>query len=83
MIRFRLQQAGYGGGGLFTDEAVRAIHHYTRGYPRKLALVCHNALEQLVMKERAVVDEELVKDLIANDVKPVGVHIGEALDAFE
>jgi general secretion pathway protein A len=83
MIRYRLDLAGYRGDGLFTEEAIRAIHAYTRGYPRKLTLICHNSLEHLVMHDKRVVDEALVKDLIAQDVKPAGVGALESLNAFE
>lgn len=65
MIGFRLRRAGYNGdGGLFTDEAVKLIHQFTQGYPRKIAMLCHDALEQAVMKERSVVDAQDISALI-------------------
>ena len=70
MIGFRLNQAGYQGDGLFSDEAIRLIHEQTRGYPRQMAMFCHNILETLVMQDRKIVDESLVKELIATDLKP-------------
>jgi len=70
MIGFRLGQAGYQGEGLFTDEAVRLIHAQTRGYPRQMSLLCHNILETLVMQDRKIVDEALVRELIATDLRP-------------
>lgn len=73
MIRFRLSQAGYQGDGLFSDEAIRLIHEQTRGYPRQMAMFCHNILETLVMQDRKMVDEALVKELIAMDLKPLRV----------
>ncbi len=64
MIRFRLGSAGCSDSrSLFTPEAVQAIHRFTQGYPRKIALVCHNALEALVMHERHVVDSTLIQEL--------------------
>jgi general secretion pathway protein A len=72
MVDFRLSQAGYKGEEpLFTDEAIKRIWEHTGGYPRKLTLMCHNALEGLVMYERERVDEEVVARLIADDVQPV------------
>ncbi len=72
MIDFRLSRAGYAGTEpLFTDEAVARIWEHTGGYPRKLTLMCHNALEGLVMYDRERVDGEVVDELIANDVQPV------------
>jgi len=73
MIDFRLSQAGYEGeGSLFTDEAVKRIWEHTGGYPRRLTLMCHNALEGLVMYEKDRVDGDVVARLIESDVQPVG-----------
>ena len=70
MIQFRLHSAGLADGQvLFTPGAVRAVHHATLGYPRRIALVCHNALEALVMHEKPLVDEELIETLLQDDVR--------------
>jgi general secretion pathway protein A len=68
MIRFRLRSAGYASEQpLFTSEAVRAIHRFTQGYPRQIALLCHNALETLVMHDRHIVDDTLIGDLVHHE----------------
>jgi general secretion pathway protein A len=68
LIDFRLRQAGHKGDAeLFTDGAVRAICRHSQGYPRRLALLCHNALESLVMYDAKVVDEALVNRLLEAD----------------
>jgi len=65
MIEFRLRQAGYiGYQSLFSDEAVRLIYDYSQGYPRKIAMICHDALEELVMRDAPVVDAGIIRDLI-------------------
>lgn len=65
MIEFRLKQAGYNQqNNLFSDEAVRMIYQHTQGYPRRIALLCHDALETLVMKDKFVVDSEIINSLI-------------------
>lgn len=70
MIEFRIQQAGYNGGvPLFTDEAVEEIYNYTQGYPRRIAMLCHNALKTLVMENKAVVDGRIIRDLISREIK--------------
>lgn len=71
VIQFRLQQAGYQGQGLFQDDALRLIHEHTRGYPRQLSLLCHNLLEMLVMRDFTVVDEALVREALAAELRPV------------
>ncbi len=80
MIQFRLRQAGYEGPGLFSEEAIRAIHEYTRGYPRKLGMFCHDALEHLVMQDRRMVDEAMVRELISRELLPVGGTAGGVPD---
>ena len=68
MLRFRLASAGLPDGrALFTPEAVRAIHRFTQGYPRQIALLCHNALEALVMHERPMVDDTLIGELVHDE----------------
>ena len=70
MIEFRLRQAGYNTEkGLFTDTAMNMIYQYTQGYPRKIAKLCHLALEELVMREKVSVDEALVAEMIEGDRK--------------
>lgn len=64
MINFRLRQAGYSWQkGLFTDEAIKLIYSNTQGYPRKISLLCHDALEAVVMKEGLTVDAEIISGL--------------------
>ncbi len=68
LIQFRLTQAGLSDGRqVFAREAIHAIHHFTQGYPRKISMLCHNALEALVMHERQIVDEPLIQELIRDE----------------
>ncbi len=71
LLTFRLQQAGHSGAGLFTDDAVRVVHEHTGGYPRKLSMLCHNLLEMLVMQDKTVVDEALVREAMAAELRPL------------
>lgn len=65
MIEFRVRQAGYRANmRLFMNDAVREIYNYTRGYPRRVTMLCHKALKGLVLKKRFVVDGRLVRDII-------------------
>lgn len=70
MITFRLQQAGLhaNDGDIFSDSAVQLIHAHTQGYPRRIATLCHDALEYIVMREKRQVDEAVIRELIANDI---------------
>ena len=68
MIQFRLQSAGLPADQrLFAPEAIVAIHRFTQGYPRQIALLCHNALEALVMHGKTTIDEPLIEELIHHE----------------
>jgi general secretion pathway protein A len=70
MIEFRLREAnGNSGMDLFTDGAIAKIYRFTQGYPWRIAMLCHNALKTLVMKNRPVVDGNLIGNLITQEVK--------------
>jgi general secretion pathway protein A len=72
MIGFRLKEAGYVSRyPIFTDDSIRAIYNYTQGYPRKIAMLCHDALEYLVMYKKETINKEVIEDLIRKDVQPV------------
>ena len=68
MIRFRLASAGLEGGhALFAPEAIRLIHRFTQGYPRQIALLCHRALEALVIHEQPAVDAAIIEELMQDE----------------
>ncbi|MCM8792657.1 MAG: AAA family ATPase [Candidatus Omnitrophica bacterium] len=70
MIEFRIRQAGYQGNmRLFLDEAIREIFEYSRGYPRRITMLCHQALKSLVLKNKFVVDRELIQEIIDSEIK--------------
>jgi general secretion pathway protein A len=70
MINFRLSQAGLPlEKRLFTDGAIKLVFAHTQGYPRRIAYLCHNALERLVMNNAAIVDEGIIYSLIHEEVR--------------
>jgi general secretion pathway protein A len=68
MIEFRLKEAGLDPGRrLFTPEAARRVFERSQGYPRKIAILCHNALEAAIMHEKGAVDEKLVDETASKE----------------
>ena len=68
LVAFRLAQAGFTDREpLFTEDAVRAIYDATQGYPRRIALLCHDALERLVMDHQPTVSVELIRTLVGRE----------------
>ena len=49
IIKHRLAEKG-GDRDYFTEEAIRAIHHQTQGYPRKINKLCHQLLLNMMRK---------------------------------
>lgn len=69
MIEFRLRQAGFDSNlKLFTDDAIAEIHRYSQGYPRRINLLCHNALRALLSQNKTVVDAGVIRDLALRSV---------------
>jgi len=76
MIIFRLRQAGYDSREeLFTTKAIQEIYQYTQGYPRRIATICHDALEQLVLSGKEDVDEEVIRTLINQESQLTEQHV--------
>ena len=70
MIHFRICQAGYQPKmDLFLEEALKETYQATRGYPRQVTMLCHRALKQMLMKNKAVVDREIVNGLIEEEAQ--------------
>lgn len=70
MIDFRLRKAGYVcGPAFFTNRAIGSIYRHTQGYPRRVSMLCHNALKSLVMNSKPIVDETIVQELIDSEIK--------------
>lgn len=70
MIGFRIEKAGYQGREkLFAEEVFKEIYGYTHGYPRQIAMLCHKVLKAIVMKNKPVVNKEVVKEVIDSEVK--------------
>lgn len=70
MIEFRLKQAGYSANmHLFLDDAIKEVHQYTGGYPRRITMLCHRALKTLVLKNKFVIDASLIQEIINEDIK--------------
>jgi general secretion pathway protein A len=68
MIEFRLRKAGYSSpASLFSPEAVKKIYEYTKGYPRQIARVCHNAIELLIMNDGVCVTKDIIDKVIQQD----------------
>jgi type II secretory pathway predicted ATPase ExeA len=65
MIAFRLRTAGYDARrNLFTPDAIQEIHRHSRGSPRRITTLCHDALEHLVVSDKDEVDATVIRGLI-------------------
>lgn len=65
MINFRLAKAGLEEGkSLFSAAAIDVIYHFTQGYPRKIILLCQEAIEELIVLGKHEVDDEMMEAII-------------------
>jgi len=65
LIDFRLREAGLPNNQqLFDKESIKIIYEYTQGYPRKIALLCHSALEEVIIQQKELVDEAVLMNII-------------------
>ena len=68
LINFRMIRAGYRGDHhLFLRDAVSEIYNATQGYPRKINMLCHKILKELVMANRESADGDFVRAVLAKD----------------
>lgn len=78
LIEFRIKKANYKGrSNLFLDEAIGEIYNQTKGYPRKINMLCHRILKELVMQDQIIVDRQLVNDVVEKNSKLDGLNQGE------
>lgn len=70
LIQFRMKAAGYNSAmPLFLDDGIAEIYNYSRGYPRKITMLCHKVLKEMILQNKQVVDQALVKVVIEKDLQ--------------
>ncbi|HBR15299.1 MAG TPA: transposase [Candidatus Omnitrophica bacterium] len=68
LIDFRISKAGYRGGKkLFLDEAISEIYNHTKGYPRKIIMLCHKILKEMVSQDVAIADRAFVEEVVSKE----------------
>ncbi len=61
-VQYRLNVAGVDD-GLFTKEALSAIHEYSKGFPRLINIICDNALFEGFLRRRSVIDQKMIEEV--------------------
>lgn len=61
-IKHRLKKAGNEFANIFTDDAIEEIYKHSRGVPRLINLICHNALISGLVHEARQIDKALVQE---------------------
>jgi general secretion pathway protein A len=67
LIEFRWKVAG-GEHHPFDDEALAAIFKYSKGLPRKISKLCHNALIRALSNELKVINKDIIEQ-VAQEVR--------------
>ena len=76
-ILFRLQHAG-AGESIFTMDAIRLIHEYASGIPRKINQICDMSLLITSYQKKQNVDAEDVRKVIADEARHWDEHVQAA-----
>jgi len=68
LIEYRIVKAGYESSmKLFDSDAISEIYNFSRGYPRRITMLCHRVLKELVIQNKYLVDKVLVRDVIEKE----------------
>jgi general secretion pathway protein A len=68
MIEYRLTQAGWPAGKmLFAPDAIKEIYACTQGKLRKTTQLCHQSLLKLMFREKKLVDQSLISEIIQEE----------------
>lgn len=59
-IKHRLKKAGNETADIFTDDAVEEVYKYSKGVPRLINLICHNALISGLVADSHLIKKETV-----------------------
>ncbi|MFZ0639628.1 MAG: AAA family ATPase [Candidatus Acidiferrales bacterium] len=77
--RLELAGANSHGGSIFTEEAIAAVHRYSRGIPRLINTLCENSLVSGYAKQAKQITEDMVQEVAADfrlDVSAVAPAAG-------
>ena len=67
-IRTHIKAAG-SSSELFTSEAIKEIHSFSAGIPRKINLICDKSLLHCFMNKTKLVDDIVVKRIIKTELE--------------
>lgn len=70
LIHYRLTKSGFlkNIGAIFKPSAINAIHKISKGFPRKICMIAHKALEHMIMLGKLKADENLINNIIADEI---------------
>ena len=83
IIKHRLVERGGGDREYFTSEAIKAIHHQTQGYPRKINKLCHQLLLNMMSEKEETVTLSIVENTIGGKVPDGLIKDAEAPEEEE
>jgi general secretion pathway protein A len=63
-IAHRLKMSGYKGQPIFENESLKLIWEYTKGIPRKINILCNNALMLGYLAEKKIIENNIISEVI-------------------
>lgn len=67
MLYFRLNRAGNTRGLLFDKTAIDKIYDFSKGYPRKIVKLAHNALIEMIINNRKFIDSSIIDKILGEE----------------
>lgn len=78
-IRHRLLRSGWRGNPQFTDEAVRLIHHFSEGLPRRINTMCSRLLLFGSVHNKRTLEGEDVR-VVINELREERLHVDDSAE---
>jgi len=72
-IKHRLRKAGNNAADIFEDDAIREIYTYSKGVPRRINIMCHNALITGLIHETRRITAKIALEAIEESEKGFGM----------
>jgi general secretion pathway protein A len=80
-VKHRLMKAGNAAANIFSDDAIDEIYRYSKGVPRLINIICHNALISGIVYETKNITREIIIEAVKDSAHTLGLGTVYEIDA--
>ena len=73
MIEHRINITGGDSPTWFSNESIIRIHKNTKGYPRKITQLCHQALLAMISEKKDIISEDMIERVLSGKIDTSGL----------